>query len=205
MTRKFQDDHNSGGGEIPPEQGEPIEPLPSAPREKAKPKRVRKAKTKTEKPNGPLPDEAKPAPEPPKVAQQDAAKAFFEATASSQAYVAATDGLLGAVRLGLPDADVYFRTKPIEEVVNPDGTKSFLNQATVSLYRLPDGARKDPSEPRLWLIDKALVPAFRERKAKIREYQLRLAVDRQGTPYLSRPPRHSRHLGDVAPGSDGAQ
>ena len=209
MTRKLQDNHDAVGDRIPAEPSEsigkatsqgagaPIEPPPGEVKSKGRRRpRVKKA----EKPNGPLPDVAQPAPEiskvvpfpnvaqpapeAPKMAQQDAAKAFFEATANSQAYMAATEGLLGAVHLGLPDADVYFRTKPIEEVINPDGTKSFLNQAIVSLYKLPDGARKDPSEPRLWLMDKALVPAFRERKAKIREYQLRLAVDRQATPYL---------------------
>ena len=36
----------------------------------------------------------------------------------------------------------------------------------------------------MWLVADHLVPAFTERKAKIRLYQLRLAVDRQGTPYL---------------------
>ena len=159
---------------------EPV--LEKAVSEEVKSKASRKKKINEQRP--PLPDEAKPAPGPPKVAQKDAAKAFFAATASSQAFQAATDGLLGAVRLGLPDADVYFRTKPIEEVINKDGTKSFLNQAKVSLYRLPDGARQSSSEPRLWLIDKPLASAFKERKAKIKEYQLRLAVDRQGTPYL---------------------
>ena len=148
------------------------------------PRRRGKKAGKAKEEQGPLPSETQAASEPPKAAQQDAAKSFFEATASSQAFVAATEGLLGAVRLGLPDPDVYFRTKPIEEIVNPSGTKAYLNQALVSLYRLPDGARESPSEPRLWLIDKTLVPAFKEKKAKIREYQLRLAVDRQGTPYL---------------------
>ena len=137
--------------------GAPIEPPPGEVKSKGRRRpRVKKA----EKPNGPLPDVAQPAPEiskvvpfpnmaqpapeAPKMAQQDAAKAFFEATANSQAFQAATEGLLGAVHLGLPDADVYFRTKPIEEVINPDGTKGFLNQAIVSLYKLPDGARKRP-------------------------------------------------------------
>ena len=50
--------------------GAPIEPRPSG----AKPKGGRK--TRPEKPNGPLPDVAQPAPEPPKAAQRDAAKYF---------------------------------------------------------------------------------------------------------------------------------
>jgi hypothetical protein len=131
-----------------------------------------------------LPDEAKPAPVTPQAAQRDAAEAFMKATSSSQAFAVATAGLLGAVRLELPNADVYFRVKPIEERINPDGTKIYLNQAIVWLYKLPDGARANASEPRHWFVDESLVPAFKERKAKITLHQLRLAVDRQGTPYL---------------------
>ena len=186
MTRGTPKQNTAGRDEIPetvdtPLEGEPVEKAASS---GVKPQSQRRRKVKIEEPAGPLPDEAQPAPEPPKAAQQDAAKSFFEATASSQAFVAATEGLLGAVHLGLPDPDVYIRTKPIEEIANQDGTKTYLNQAIVSLYKLPDGARTSPSEPRLWLIDKSLVDAFKEKKAKIREYQLRLAVDRQGTPCL---------------------
>ena len=154
----------------------------------------RRQKANIEEPAGPLPDEAQLAPEPPKVAQQDAAKAFMAATSKSQAFAVATEGLLGAVRLDLPGQDTFFRTKPIEEIVSPGGTKTYLNQAIVSLYRLPDGARKSPSEPRLWLVDNSLVPAFVERKAKIRDYQLRLGVDRQGTPYLIPVPVDARDI-----------
>ncbi len=184
MTRESSKQTKTGPEDAPEEtspDGEPIEKTASA---EAKQKKPRRQKAKVEEPAGPLPDEAQPAPEPPKVAQQDAAKSFMASTAKSQAFVAATEGLLGAVRLSLPDADVYFRTKPIKEVVAQDGTKAHQNQAIVSLYRLPDGARESPSEPRLWLIDAPLVSAFKEKKAKIRDYQLRLAVDRQGTPYL---------------------
>ena len=53
-------------------------------------------------------------------------------------------------------------------------------------------------EPRLWLIDKPLVSAFKERKAKIKEYQLRLAVDRQGTPYLIPVPLDAHDIWSVS-------
>ena len=182
MTRESSKQTKAGLEDAPEETsreyGEPIGKKASA---EAKQKKPRRQKAKIEEPAGPLPDEPQPAPEPPKVAQQDAAKAFMAATSKSQAFTVATEGLLGAVRLDLPGADTYFRTKPIEEIVNPDGAKTYLNQAIVSLYRLPDGARMSPSEPRLWLVADSLVPAFVERKAKVRDYQLRLGVDRQGT------------------------
>jgi hypothetical protein len=142
-------------------------------------KKTSDPKTATE-----LPNEAQAAPEAPKMAQKDAAAEFMKATAKSQAFAVATDGLLGAVRLGLPGADVYFRVKSIEEAIGPDGKTAYLNQAIVALYKLPDGARMSPTDPRLWLVADSLVPAFRARKAKVQDYQLRLAVDRQGTPYL---------------------
>jgi hypothetical protein len=171
---------------------EGAEPIDKAATSEPKPKRKSVKKVKEEHP--PLPDEAQPAPEAPKVAQTDAAKSFMAATSKAQAFAVPTTGLLGAVHVGLPDPDVYFRTKPIEEVINPDGTKTFLNQAIVSLYRLPDGARESNSEPRLWLVADFLVPAFLERKAKIRDYQLRLAVDRQGTPHLIPVPIDARDI-----------
>jgi hypothetical protein len=184
MTRESSKQTKAGLEDAPEETsreyGEPIEKAASA---EAKQKKPRRQKAKIEEPVGPLPDEAQPAPEPPKVAQQDAAKAFMAATSKSQAFAVATEGLLGAVHLGLPDPDVYFRTKPIEKTINSKGEEILLNQAVVSMYKLPDGARVG-SEPRLWLVAESLVSAFKERNARIRSYQLRLAVDRQGTPYL---------------------
>jgi hypothetical protein len=194
MTRESSKQTKTGPEDAPEEtspDGEPIEKTASA---EAKQKKTRRQKAKIEEPAGPLPDEAQRAPEPPKVAQQDAAKSFMAATSKSQAFAVATEGLLGAVRLDLPGADTYFRTKPIKEIVNPDGTKAYLNQAIVSLYRLPDGARMSPSEPRLWLVADSLVPAFVERKAKVRDHQLRLGVDRQGTPYLIPVPVDARDI-----------
>jgi hypothetical protein len=185
MTRESLKQTRAGLEDAPeetsPEYCEPIKKTASA---DAKPKSQRRRKVEAKEPASSLPDEAQPAPQAPKAAQQDAAESFMASTSKSQAFTVATEGLLGAVRLEIPGADTYFRTKPIEEVVGPDGVKTYLNQAIVSLYRLPDGARTTPSEPRLWLVADSLVPAFRERKAKIRDYQLRLAVDRQGTPYL---------------------
>jgi hypothetical protein len=164
---------------------------------KAKPDgagRPRAQKAKVEEPTEPLPDETKPAPGVVPPLHKDAAKAFMEATSSSQAFAVATAGLLGAVRFGLPDADVHFKVKPVEEVINLDGSKSYLNQAIVSLYKLPEGARMGPTEPRLWLVAEHLVPAFKERKSKIIPHQLRLAVDRQGTPYLLPVPLGARDI-----------
>jgi hypothetical protein len=174
------------------------EPQPSEP-PKAKTGRRRRTKpdgigAKSGEPIEPLPDKAKPAQEAPKTAQQDAAAAFMKATAHSQAFATASAGLLGAVRLGLPDSEVHFKVKPIEEVTNPNGTKEYRNTAIVSLFKLPDGARINMSEPRMWLIHEDLVPAFKERKAKIYQYQLRLAVDRQGTPYLIPVPVGARDI-----------
>jgi hypothetical protein len=199
MVRGFPKQNQVGRDEIPETIEMPLEGAESIEKAvsseaKPKPKSQRLQRVEAKQPAGPLPDEAQPAPEAPKVAQQDAAAAFMAATSQSQAFATPTTGLLGAVRLGLPDADVYFRTKPIEEVINPDGTKTYLKQAIVSLYKLLDGARESNTEPRLWLVADFLVPAFAERKAKVRKHQLRLAVDRQSTPYLIPVPIDARDI-----------
>jgi hypothetical protein len=162
-----------------PESGEP-KPNGSG---EPKAKKAKKAKIK-EQPAGPLPDEAQKAPDAPQMAQQDAAEAFMRATSQSQAFTPATQSLLGSVKMGLPDRDVYFRVKPIEEVKLPDGKIIYKNVAVVWLFSLSRGARMSMNEPTQWVVDVALVPAFQQKKARIEPHHLRLGVDRQGTPTM---------------------
>jgi hypothetical protein len=108
----------------------------------------------------------------------------MRSTSQSQAFISATSGLLGRVRLGLPDREVYFKVKPIETIVGLNGKRIYQNTALVWLYNLPDGARITQNEPRLWMIKDTLVSAFLEKRAKVEQYQLRLAVDKFGVPYM---------------------
>jgi hypothetical protein len=137
-----------------------------------------------EDPAGPIPDQAKSAPDAPQTAQEDAAEAFMKASSTSQVYTPATAGLLSTVKFGLPDRDVYFKVKPIETVKKPDGSTVYKNVANVWLYSLPRGAKMTPNEPNQYVIDETMVSAFQQRKARVERYQLRLAVDKQGTPYI---------------------
>jgi hypothetical protein len=167
MTRKNSGQNSLGEKPetiVPPSESREL--IERATSSKAKAKRERPRKRKPEKPS-PMPDESQPAPASPQVAQQDAAEAFMKATSQSQAFTPATQGLLGSLRLGLPDRDVYFKTKQIEVITQSDGSKGYKNTALVWLYNLPDGARLSQSEPRLWMVDEKLVPTFREKKAKV--------------------------------------
>jgi hypothetical protein len=131
-----------------------------------------------------MPDKAERAPEPPKKAQQDAAEAFMAATSQSQDYAPAPQGMLSNVRLGLPDRDVYFRVKPIEEVPLPNGKKKYLNVAIAWLYSVPRGSKLTMNEPNQWVVDATLVPAFMDKKARLEQCHIRQAVDRQGRSYM---------------------
>jgi hypothetical protein len=131
-----------------------------------------------------LPDEAQSAPPPPKLAQEDAAAAFLKATSQAQDYTPSAPGALSSVKFDLPDRDVYFRVKPIEEVTLPSGSKQYKNVAIVSTYTVPRGSKQTMSEPNKWAVDPSLVDALRNKEVRLDKCQVRQAVDKQGASYM---------------------